>query len=658
MRNRKNLLETLGEAGALALAVCALAGCGGGGGVGDAPATEPDPAAAPSVLAVSPAEVDADRGGRVSLEGAALARDLRLVLMEASGVRAGPSLALEASADGTRAEVDVPPQEGPGAQRRFGLRLRRADGSEIDTGVSLLCRREYRSVDGSGNNRARPLLGSAGIALLRKAPAAYADGEDDLARPAAPGPRVISNVVAAQPAGRINRLGASDMVWQWGQLLDHDLDLTVSADPVERADIAVPEGDPFFDPLETGTQVISFTRAAFVADVLPRQQTNVLTAWIDASNVYGSDEARMRGLRLLDGTGRLKTSAGDLLPFNLDGLPNAGGPNPALFVAGDIRANEQVGLAAIHTLWVREHNRLALQLAARHPELGEDELFEEARRTVGALMQVITYREFLPLVLGPDAMPPYRGYDPVVDPGIANEFSTSAYRLGHSLLSSRIQRLDADGLEIPEGHLTLQDSFFQIHRLVSEGGIDPVLRGLCAQPCQELDNWIVDDVRNFLFGPPGAGGLDLAALNLQRGRDHGLASYNDMRAAYGLARKRSIAEVSSDPDVRRRLAEAYGDVEGIDPWIGGLCEDHVPGALVGELIRAVVADQFRRLRDGDRFWHERVLFGRELEAVRRTRLADVIRRNTDIGVELDDDAFRAALPPDVAQPAAPPAPPR
>jgi hypothetical protein len=643
MRNDKNLLHTPGTAGLFALLAGVLAGCGGGGSAAATPTTD-EPAAEPVLAAVSPAEVDADRGGRLVLEGAALDRDVRLIVMDDAGIQQGPSLRLDADASGSRAEADLPALAGPGAERRLTLRLRRGDGTAVDGGVTLICRREYRSIDGTGNNRRDPDLGRAGSALLRRAPEAYADGEAALARPRSPSPRVISNVVVAQPESRLNRLGASDMVWQWGQLLDHDLDLTVAADPVERADIAVPLGDPSFDPRGTGTQVIPFSRSAFEAGVLPRRQVNALTAWIDASNVYGSDEARMRALRMLDGSGRMKMSAGDLLPFNVDGLPNAGGPSPELFLAGDVRANEQVGLAAIHTLWVREHNRLALELAARHPELGEEDLFQEARRTVGALMQAITYREFLPLVLGPDALPPYRGYDPALDPGIANEFSTSAYRFGHSLLSSRLERLDEDGLEIPQGHLTLQGSFLRSHLLVTDGGIDPVLRGLCAQPCQELDAFIVDDVRNFLFGPPGAGGLDLASLNLQRGRDHGLADYDDVRAAYGLARKTAVEEISSDPEVRRRLHEAYGGVDGIDPWIGGLCEDHVPGALVGELIRAVLVDQFRRLRDGDRFWYERILHGRELDAVRRTRLSDVIRRNTSIGPELDDDALRAAPP--------------
>ncbi len=264
-------------------------------------------------------------------------------------------------------------------------------------------------------------------------------------------------------------------------------------------------------------------------------------------------------------------------------------------------------------------------------------------------MQVITYREFLPRLLGPDALPPYVGYDPTLNAGINNEFSTAAYRLGHTLLSPRLMRLDADGQAIAAGHLALRDAFFRPDRLVDEGGIEPVLRGLTAQPAQELDAYVVDDVRNFLFGPPGAGGLDLASLNLQRGRDHGLPAYNVVRQAYGLPPVTSFAQITSDPGVQARLASAYGDVGQLDPWAGALAEDHIAPGMVGPMVRAVLVDQFRRLRDGDRFWYQRLFDGDELAALEATRLSDVIRRNTDIAAgEIPDDVFKLATMSDLS----------
>ena len=290
----------------------------------------------------------------------------------------------------------------------------------------------------------------------------------------------------------------------------------------------------------------------------------------------------------------------------------------------------------MHTLWVREHNRLAAELQARNPHLSGDEVYETARSWVAAEMQVITVREFLPLLLGEDALGPYAGYDDAVDASVGVLFSTACYRFGHSMVSGTLLRLDAAGLEIADGHLALRDAFFQPERLVTEGGLDPVLRGFAAQRAQELDPKIVDDLRNFLFGPPGAGGFDLAALNLQRGRDHGLPDYNGCRAGFGLPPVRSAAEISTDPTYVAGLEAVYADVDDMDVWIGALCEDREGDAMVGPLLRRVLGDQVRRLRDGDRYWYARVYSGAALEELERTRLADVIRRNTGIGGELAD----------------------
>ena len=500
---------------------------------------------------------------------------------------------------------------------------------------------EFRSIDGSGNHELDEELGAAHTQLARWVPADYPDGASAMAGSSRPSARAVSNEVVAQFESVPNPYAASDYLWQWGQFLDHDIDLTDAADPAEPAPIAVPTGDPFFDPDSTGTAVIELNRSLYdrtTADGAPREQINEITHWIDASNVYGSDEERATGLRINDGTGRLRVSRGDLLPFNDTGLPNAGGDSANLFVAGDVRANEQVGLIAMHTLFVREHNRLAREIAKKDRNLSGDEIYERARQIVGAQMQVITYREFLPALLGDDALTPYRGYDADIDPRISNLFSTAVYRLGHSMLSATLLRLDRRGDEIDEGHLPLRDAFFAPRLLVDEGGIDPILRGLALQECQQVDVQVVDDVRNFLFGPPGAGGFDLPALNMQRGRDHGLPGYNAVREALGLAPRASFAEVTSDPIVQARLAAVYDTPDDIDVWVGGLAEDRVNGGHVGELIFTALKRQFERLRDGDRHWYER-LPQRVRDEVTQTKLSDIIRRNTDIGRELQDDVF-------------------
>jgi len=190
-------------------------------------------------------------------------------------------------------------------------------------------------------------------------------------------------------------------------------------------------------------------------------------------------------------------------------------------------------------------------------------------------------------------------------------------------------------LAIPEGHVPLRDAFFRPDQLIPFG-IEPYLRGLSMQPAQEIDTFLVDDVRNFLFGPPGSGGLDLASLNIQRARDHGLPGYNQARIDFGLPPAATFADISSLSAVRQRLADAYGSVDKVELWVGGLAEDHVPGAAVGETFRTILRAQFLALRDGDRFWYRRYLPPQWQTTVEEQTLAGIIRRNTAIGRELRD----------------------
>jgi hypothetical protein len=505
---------------------------------------------------------------------------------------------------------------------------------------------EYRAIDGSNNNKQQPGMGTPHTRLYRLMSPDYADGFSALAGAQRPGARVISNKIFHQAESRPNNLDASDFLWQWGQFLDHDIDLTDGTDPAEHANIPVPTGDPYFDPASSGKAEIPFNRSLYDKNSstdAPRQQLNEITAWIDASNVYGTDPLRTDALRTHAGDGKLKTSAGNLLPFNTYGLPNAGGASPGLFLAGDVRANEQTGLTALHTLFVREHNRLAELIAEQSPDLNGDEIFLQARKLVGAEMQMITYREYLPALLGPGALSPYRGYDSTRDASIANVFSAAAYRYGHSALNGTLLRMDKQGQEIQFGHLALRDAFFNPSRIIDEGGIDPVLRGLAMQRSQTIDTKIVDDVRNFLFGPPGAGGFDLAALNIQRGRDHGLPSYNHVRKALGFAGAENFTDVSSDPDTVARLASAYTSVDDIDLWVGGLAEDPVPRSHLGPTFHRIIKQQFEALRDGDRYWYSINLSGKERGLIGSLRLSDIIRLNTGIGDELRKNVFRVPV---------------
>jgi peroxidase len=501
----------------------------------------------------------------------------------------------------------------------------------------------FRTIDGYGNHFKKPELGTPDRPFVRMFGPAYGDGKEIPAGAERPSARLVSNAVAAQEGDLPNRRGATDFLWQWGQFIDHDITETPTIDPPEPFDIPVPAGDPWFDPDSTGAETIPLNRSYYVSRNEVSEQVSGITAFIDASQVYGSDETRAEALKKPDGSGLMKTSSsahGDLLPYNESNAENAPNTEPTWFLAGDIRANEQAALTAMHTLFVREHNYWANSFHEKHPEATGEEAYQHARMIVGAEIQHITYTEFLPILLGPHALPPYRGFREEVDPTVSNEFATAAFRFGHSLLPATVRRVGADGKTAESGDLNLADAFFD-PGIVETDGIENLLRGLASQRCQELDTKVVDAVRNFLFGPPGSGGLDLAALNIQRGRDHGLPSYNEVRKRLGMRPARRFMEISPDPGVQAALGEAYEKPDDVDLWVGGLAEPPVPGAMVGPVFHRILTRQFARLRDGDRFYYEAALPPEALRFVRGQTLADIIRRNTGIGDELPDHVFLA-----------------
>lgn len=560
--------------------------------------------------------------------------------------------------------------------------------------------REFRTIDGSNNHQTNTNQGRADTALVRirdvianplpgfdpnfLAPA-YFDGIDsprgmsDPNTPAGvgtsvlPNPRVISNTVVSQQQSRPNPKGASDWLWQWGQFIDHDFSLeepTPSSDPM-----LIPVTDPNDSLFNPSFPFIPFRRndpaiGTGAGTLVPREQVNALTAYIDGSNVYGSDQARADFLRT-GADGLLKTtnaSNGEvLLPFNraVNPFPNANPPvtsgatPPAaeeLFLAGDVRANEQIGLTAVHTLFVREHNRLAGELAVRSdldqlmdaggfdPNLASDVdefIYQTARKAVGAKIQVITYNEFLPMLLGTSPLPVYAGYDPNINASLSNEFANAAYRVGHTLLSPSIRMVDTAG--VSQGSVALRDAFFDPN-FAQDNGVELLLKGLAMQQAQDVDAKVIDEVRNFLFAEAN-GGLDLPAVNIQRGRDHGLPSYNDARRGLGLAPRTDFSEITSDVQIAAALDEAYDSIEDVDLWLGAIAEDSVGDGLVGELLQVIIADQFTRTRDGDRFFYLNDAMLLDLfPDVGNTRLSEVIMQNTSIAA-MQANAFIAVPEP-------------
>ena len=491
---------------------------------------------------------------------------------------------------------------------------------------------ETRQIDGRQNNLNHPDWGAAKTPVQRFAPYFYNDGVSEMAGNDRPNPRYISNIIVSQPALTESRNGLSDMTWCWGQFLDHDIALTLPTTEefipvmVEAPDLMFPMIPVMRSDHDPSTGINRNN---------PREQVNSTTSFIDGSAVYGSSLERVEALRVHEG-GRLLTNDGDLLPWNtaLIEMENPDKrPLDQLFMAGDVRANENPALISMQTLWLREHNYWADTLAEQHPGWDDETLFQHARRMVMGEIQAVTFQEFLPTLLGPHAPDISEAhYDPDMDPRMFNEVLGALFRIGHTMVSTHIMQLNADGSAAGPGEFEFKEAFFKPELMNGYASVQRVLKGVASKRMQEIDPFVVDDLRNFLFGQPGAGGLDLISINLQRGRDHGLPSYNEARLALGLTERESFEEISGNPDLVEVLTSAYGEVRLVDLWVGAMAEDHLADANVGETLAVALSMQFSHLRDGDRFFftHDEGLSASEKTAIRATSLSQVIVRNTGL----------------------------
>ena len=539
---------------------------------------------------------------------------------------------------------------------------------------------KYRSVDGSCNNHINKLWGASLTPLKRLLEPQYENGFNT---PIGLDPEKLYNGFKKPNARLISTKLISSktttkdpdlthMIMQWGQFLDHDIDHSMEAVSRETFrtgqtcgatcsfeppcfSILVPESDPRIQ--QNGC--IEFTRSSpscgsgttsvFFENLQKREQLNRLTSYIDASQVYGSSFDLATSLRnLTNDFGRLREGitydyGKPLLPFN-DGHPidcrrDPRDSNIGCFLAGDVRANEQLGLLSMHTLWFREHNRVAEELRQLNPHWDGDVLYQETRKVIWSSMQHITFEHWLPKIIGQKGMEmigPYQGYKPQVDASISNVFATSALRFGHTLISPIMKRLNSNFTSIPEGDIPLHKSFFSPWRLVEEGGLDPIIRGLFASPAKMPmpNEGLNDDLTERLFEVAHTVALDLAALNIQRGRDHGLPSYTEWMEYCQLGSHqswKSLGKYIKDEEKLKVLKDIYGHPDNVDVWVGSILEEKVEGGRVGPTTRCLLVEQFKRLRDGDRFWYENpsVFSAAQLTQVKQVTLSRIICDNAD-----------------------------
>ena len=459
---------------------------------------------------------------------------------------------------------------------------------------------EARSLDGSGNNQATPSLGKVGTNYARNTDTDYADGISEIAE--GPDPRFVSNrIFSDQGQNLFSENGVSQWAGYWGQFLDHTFGLRQGGG--EDAPLPFDTNDPL-EGFQNDVGFIRFQRseaAAGTGKTTPREQENTVSSFIDGWAIYGGTEERLEWLRegpvdgdlsnngarllLEDGFLPTATARGDASTAPIMELQGRlmGAPEQRV-VAGDVRANENIPLTSIHTLFAREHNRIVDAL----PEnLNEEQKFQIARKVVGAEQQYVTFNEFLP-AMGIQ-LDTYQGYDANIDPSITNEFATVGYR-AHSMIhgeiefeteadrfsSTELESFESQGIEVEKNGDEVAIAIplnlaFGNPSLVKDVGPDLIFSALAGEAQYNNDEQIDNQLRSILFQLPtdptrdqdGPGVpenfttvFDLGAVDIQRSRDHGIPLYNDLREAYGLER------VDSFTDITGEATEAFP--EGID----------------------------------------------------------------------------------------------
>ena len=425
------------------------------------------------------------------------------------------------------------------------------------------------------------------------------------------------------------------MVMQWGQFIDHDFAMTPQYkgpdnSPIDCSScdsprhhrgcfpILVPQADPFY-PRSAGRRCMKFLRSLPGQQTLgARQQLNAVSHWLDGSMVYGSDPCTAAKLRSPAPLSHLlamtdNSPRKDLLPLTRDN-PECGAEDRKCFMAGDERVNEHPGLSMIHTMVAREHNRIAQQLRTINTHWDQEKVFQETRRIVVAVIQHITYSEFLPRVLGSDLMAKYSlslletgghtdpsHYDQQCEAVILNEFAGAAFRFGHSLIRANLSLMAESGEE--EEVVALRKVFHDPSMIRSGNLIDSLVRGLVMSSMETMDRKLSEEVANHLFEEKGKAfsGLDLGALNIQRGRDHGLPGYNKYRELCGLTRADTFPDLLEiNPVWAGNLAKLYPHPDDVDLFVGMLLEKKVEGGIVGPTLGCLLGTQFRALKHCDR----------------------------------------------------------
>ncbi|XP_043462015.1 peroxidase-like [Leptopilina heterotoma] len=357
-----------------------------------------------------------------------------------------------------------------------------------------------------------------------------------------------------------------------------------------------------------------------------------------------------------------------------------------LLITGDRRSNAGIQLAFFFVTLVRQHNHIAGKLLKFNPHWNDERIYQEARRIYIAISQQITYNEFLPILLGRviDGIfivisrknnfnaisgeeysyqnkiayntPNYvNDYNPTVDAGALNEMVAAVMRSFHTLLNADFNMIN-EKRDPPHGK-AIVNNVFNNPTIVEKGdNYDCLMRGLATQPQEGADQYydkMVTHIHNIsflilmlkiksqftaeLYLGEKVVKTDGRALDIQRGRDYGLGTYNQYREFCGLRRGVQWDDFLDyiPQEAVKDMKSIYESPEDVDLTVGGSVENLAPGALVGPTFQCLLNKQYSRSRIGDRFFFENGNYGNpftldQLNEIRKYTISRLICDNTNI----------------------------